>query len=251
MHTLGVARWPTELLNWTQQEGNHGWYWKPTHLPRANKDLGYGGGGPTYICLFINLARFLNIFQMFALTYTDECKSLVPTRHQVNFSLHQMETILYIRKNCTQSKCRVWSPFLVDTSINDPYTEGWGNIVEEAETQELCCGTVFPRNIRSHTKPVSPTWLSKHDLDKHNNRQPSMDGAASGILSPTQRTTGAEGKLCTRRNHLPQGRTWQSVIQYQMASLQACLQANRLRRVYLLRNAYAVLYVCTYVQSNS
>ena len=31
---------------------------------------------------------------MFALTDKDECKSVVPTCHQVNFSLQQMETIL-------------------------------------------------------------------------------------------------------------------------------------------------------------
>ena len=35
---------------------------------------------------------------MFALTYTDECKSVVPTRHQVNFSLQQMETIILKKK---------------------------------------------------------------------------------------------------------------------------------------------------------
>lgn len=61
---------------------------------------------------------------------------------------------------------------------------------QETEDQRLCCRSIFPRNVRSCTQAVSPTWLSKHGLEKsYNNRQANVDRETSGILNPKQRTT--------------------------------------------------------------
>lgn len=51
--------------------------------------------------------------------------------------------------------------------------------MEEKEkdcSQEVCYEIVSPRNVRSHTHKVSPTWLPKLELNKGDvNRHANMD----------------------------------------------------------------------------
>lgn len=100
---------------------------------------------------------------------TDKCSSPHPSPRKT--SLQQTETITDTHN---PSKCSI-----VESSPNEYIYKTFLHLMlkellykvarlQEPENQGVCCEIVFPRNVTSYTHKVSPTWLSKHELNKDN-----------------------------------------------------------------------------------
>lgn len=76
---------------------------------------------------------------------------------------------------CNQSKCRVVELSPSDTSTTQflnlwlgNYFGSWGRKIVKARWSEAYCKILTPRNFRTYTHKVSPTWLPKLALNKDN-----------------------------------------------------------------------------------
>lgn len=98
-------------------------------------------------------------------------RSVVLTLYQGNFSFQQMDAIT---ENQILSKCRILEPrpsgFIYKTTLTTMAQESLPRREQKgckSQRHKECCYTMSPRNVRSYTLKISPTWLPKHTLNKN------------------------------------------------------------------------------------
>lgn len=105
------------------------------------------------------------------------------------------------------------------------------------------CKTVSPTNFRSYTHKISPTWLHKCELYKHDSGHAKGDGRNSIRLQPYIMNHRQLSKGRSRRA-LSQGQAHQFIVQRQMVSSDIIYTSNIIQtELIIFSNMYAYTYV--------